>query len=262
MKLQLKLIAAAALIAVAGSASASIQQGNALAAGGGELVFFAYDATQGKSFQQDLGMIFNNFLPTNASLPNFSASVLGANWTSYLASVGGSLAGTTWGVVGEYKGSGIQVNGQRLMTTVAAGTTAAQLAAQSTNKLATAVAAANANFLALNATNVADANVAVNASYVNAYDFTANVGNNLGSGLTFSNANAIGTAAAFTYFARTTTGALAANTAYNNAFSFNFDGSSISAVTVSAVPEPTTYAMMIAGLMLVGGIARRRNSAK
>jgi hypothetical protein len=38
-----------------------------------------------------------------------------------------------------------------------------------------------------------------------------------------------------------------------------FDASS-GRVTIAAVPEPETYALMLAGLALMGGIARRRRN--
>jgi len=45
--------------------------------------------------------------------------------------------------------------------------------------------------------------------------------------------------------------------AYRNS-SVSFDGNKL---TVTAVPEPETYALMLAGLVAVGGIARRRRAA-
>ena len=42
----------------------------------------------------------------------------------------------------------------------------------------------------------------------------------------------------------------------------NYDNFSINAVAVAAVPEPTTYAMMLAGLGLMGSVVRRRQNRK
>ena len=43
---------------------------------------------------------------------------------------------------------------------------------------------------------------------------------------------------------------------------FGAYGGSMTASAVSAVPEPETYAMMLAGLALIGSIAVRRNKSK
>lgn len=47
------------------------------------------------------------------------------------------------------------------------------------------------------------------------------------------------------------------NTSYLTGYSASFDGTT---VTISAVPEPGSYAMLIAGLAAVGFVARRRRS--
>ena len=54
-------------------------------------------------------------------------------------------------------------------------------------------------------------------------------------------------------------------TAQSNTFYFRFGGAKadqfyLGAMTVAAVPEPETYAMLLAGLGLMGGLARRRRA--
>jgi hypothetical protein len=258
MKLQLKLIAAAALIAVAGSASAKISTDYSTT--GGELVFFAWDSAQGKSYQQDLGISYGSFLPGSANL-SFNISVLGQAWTDYMASVGGTLAGTKWGVTGIFAADSATPGQYGLLTTVAAGTTAATLNTQTTKPLVTAIDKFDANFKALNNKNVNDQDISNNASFANAYNYKGLVGNT-GGGLVFKDDNAIGTKSSFEYLllVDSAPNSRTSNTLFAGT-TLAFDGTTVSAVT-AAVPEPTTYAMMIAGLMLVGGIARRRNSAK
>jgi hypothetical protein len=40
-----------------------------------------------------------------------------------------------------------------------------------------------------------------------------------------------------------------------------YNGTTPLSVTISAVPEPETYAMMLAGLCLAGAVARRKRAA-
>jgi len=53
------------------------------------------------------------------------------------------------------------------------------------------------------------------------------------------------------------TGDVSGSSPYN----YNLDLSPIAASVVSSVPEPSTYALMLAGLGLVGFVARRRKAA-
>ena len=56
-------------------------------------------------------------------------------------------------------------------------------------------------------------------------------------------------------------GALNTNRTYFNLHSTQFPGGEIRAQLIAAVPEPTTWAMMILGFSLVGGSLRLRRSA-
>ena len=48
----------------------------------------------------------------------------------------------------------------------------------------------------------------------------------------------------------------------NSAYFESYDGSATLTQSIVAVPEPETYAMLLAGLGLVGAVARRRRQAE
>jgi hypothetical protein len=76
-------------------------------------------------------------------------------------------------------------------------------------------------------------------------------GFDIGSGMAFAALNSDDGSSLATgiYAVNLSTGALTLQASYNG---------TLSSLTVSAVPEPGTYAMLLAGLAAVGGIARRR----
>jgi hypothetical protein len=274
MRFNLKSIVAAVAMSVASaSAMASIQSGTVgNAGGGGELFFVAYDATAGikSSYIKDLGVTFSSFLttPTYSALGSLNVSS-DTKWGTYLSNIGGvaNLGNTRWAVVSTLQDSTIGINnaqGSKLLVTGQAAAPAA-----SNGQIAAAAGEINTVFLP----DLGDASgVAVNNSYVfSASDVTpknwsnieqANVNSNLG----FSIVNPIGTAANFYQLVRSSNRATTAgtvSTVLSNAstgYQWQFDGSSVYAAA-APVPEPETYGMLLAGLALVGAIARRRRAA-
>ena len=272
MKFNLKsIVAAVAMTVASASAMASIQNGTVgNAGGGGELFFVAYDATAGikSSYIKDLGVTFSSFLttPTYSMMGSLNVSS-DANWTTYLSNIGGAanLGNTRWAVVGNLQDSTIGINnpqGSKLLVTGQAAAPAA-----SNGQIAASAGEINTVWLP----DVGDASaVAVNNSYVySASDVTpknwSNIEqSNINSNLGFSIVNPINTGANFYQLVRTTnrsTGVGAVTTILSNAstgYQWQFDGSSVFA---APVPEPETYGMLLAGLALVGAIARRRRAA-
>lgn len=107
--MKLKLIAAAALFAVAGQASASIAPGTT---GNGELFLSVYDSVAKVSYARDLGITMNDFMASGSTAGyslNFAADTL-------LQSAFASLNGLKWNVAAlDDTGSGL--NGQRYLST-------------------------------------------------------------------------------------------------------------------------------------------------
>ena len=266
MKFNLKtLVAAVALAGASMSAMAGIQAGTG--AGGGELFFVAYDTTPGvkASFIKDLGVTFNSFLatPTYSTIGSLNVSS-DSNWTTYLGLVG-NLSSTKWAVVGNLQDTVVGINnanGSKLLVT------SASLPTATNGQVAAAAGQVNNTFLL----DLADATpAAVNNSYV----FDSSVGtaknwanieqSNINSTVPFSIANNVGDAANFYQLVRSSNRSTTAGTVStvlsqaSTGYQWQFDGSTV--VAAAAVPEPETYAMLLAGLAIVGGIARRRRRA-
>lgn len=254
MKFNFKAIAAAVAMVAAGQAFAAIQPGNLTSgATGGELVFYAFDDVTKTSYVKDLGVTFASFLAT----PTFaSVNVSGdANWVSYLGSVNSDTSNTYWGVFASEKTSALSANGVNILTTARANAPANS----STSQVRGIDGTFNTTYLgALQGTDV---NYAANLSYFSASTGTDNwaiaLQHNLAGKVGFITDNAIGTAANFyrlSAAASATTNATL-TTVLSAPTQITFDGTTLA---VAAVPEPETYSMLAAGLLMLGAVARRR----
>jgi hypothetical protein len=273
MNFKLKALVAAVAFAAAGSAFAAVQPGNQQTSSKqGEVVFYAfgYDANgNAATYVKDLGVAFDTFTTT----PGFAKVDLDTdnNWTSFLNA---GLTGSQWGVFATQKTSaattGAASAGAIRLLTTAAGNDATQ--AMSNANMTTALGNAN---LALVALNAGSTDYATNSSYyfapatVDGFTPSGNFGAFLGSdynttGVFFNATNALGTTTTAQFF--NVSRGLGSNAAgvpvvtdvdATKVWTLNA-GNELS--YVAAVPEPETYAMMAAGLLMLGAVARRRRA--
>jgi len=272
MKFNLKTLAAAVALAGASMGAQAAIQG-ASATNGSELVFYAYDSTAQVSYVMDLGVTFDSFLTT----PTFNATRLNnigsdSKWGSYVTAVGGAgnLGNTVWGVFGAKAAANPNTTGgfQALTT--------------SANIPPSITGTSSSNFTAINSVfntylaGLGDASaVAVNNSYLTnptdngTGDWFNSMTDRLGGKLNTNfggTVNAIGTDANFYRLSRGASASSAITRAEvlpgttNPAYVWEFDATNgTTAMLVAApIPEPETYGMMLLGLALIGGIARRR----
>lgn len=278
MNFKLKtLVAALALSAVATSANAAISGGST---GNSELVFSAWDSTAGVGYTYDLN--WNKFLNDmvgidqattaagNAALAAnavVQSSMIGANGVIFDDVLTGfNLAGSSnvqWNL-GAWDNNG---RTRLLMTQGDAGLPFAS----TNNQVKAAVTGINNYASQANSLVTVPGEDTFNTSVV--ADGSAYAGN-LGNGWlnnTVDTTNVLG-GTSFMYFLAPTTQASSAAQALQQQL-FSFDGKAIVAKTylqndqwrlqvaaVQAVPEPETNAMMLAGLGLMGFIARRRRN--
>lgn len=265
--MKLKLAAAAALVALSGAANAAIDNGNSTAtAGNGELFFSVWDANS--SYTRDLNVTINSFESEVAAVGDYLKSVSAdALFTSFLSTA--DLSSVKWAI------SAVDnIGARRIIETYSA-----LPAVYSTADLIRTAAGNLSSFVSnLNANGTATAESAIyavgNSGYAGNTDPKTGLYNLTNALVGFNRA---GTAANDSYetgLNLVRIGAAATGIAVGSYTPYADNGSALRAyldlnqgsatfgqLTIAApVPEPESYAMLLAGLGVMGAIARRRRN--
>lgn len=278
MSMKLKTLTAAVAIAASGMANAAIDN---FASGNSSLLFFAADKTGAPiSMSLDLSFNLNDFLPgttlSNSTIAwNFNTNTLSVNgvqqggtynWSSLLETFSGTaqVAQTSWGVIA---GDSTLASASDLTSIRYFSTSKSVLDLADNQSLSNL-----SNFSGVdNHFNAAALGQGANDG-ITATGGVAYIANNtaLGANFNWQNRAAAGSSAAAVGESQNVffyDGVAAGNsnratvTQYGNANGFATFSYSEGILTYTApVPEPETYALMLAGLGLVAAIARRRKS--
>ncbi|MCY4747036.1 PEP-CTERM sorting domain-containing protein [Pelomonas sp. UHG3] len=257
--MKLKSLALAVLAAVAAPSFAAVTVDGEI--GTGEFVLLATNSKG--SYAQDLGISLNQLNAVLANGGTWSQSVLGTQYDAFLA-FGGT--GTQWTIaainpIDAGFGPG-EINGWTTMNINQS------FGVLQNAQFGDAVGGLLTHFKDIdnraNNTGIGQENNRLASAFgTNTYSTADHTGYNQ----YFNQRNDIGVASALVYttHANEVSDAPTLQSFVGNAYgayTVNFDGSTISITGVTApVPEPSTYAMLAAGLMAVGFVARRRKQA-
>jgi PEP-CTERM motif len=285
MKFNLRAVAFAAAALVAGGAQADFNQ---VASGDGTLLFVAIDANNNISFTADLGLTISSFtngasFTTGLAAPvtwNFAtdatnSGIAGTNaWSAAYSTFSATQSGGdfTWGVIAGENVSGGTVAARNTLSTGNATqqqmtnvTTAAQVT-NALTPLAQFSAAVN-NFGNLNAVNTNGAATTTPGDAVAYVNGGGSIFNNFNGINTWSYMLTNGASSTFQRVQQFTNPTVTQFGAINAVDSlaaapitFTFDIATNTLVLAPAIPEPGTYAMLLAGLAAVGFMARRRKA--
>lgn len=259
--MKLKLIAAAALLAATGAANAAIDNG---ATGNGELFFTAWDGAN--SYTYDLNTTIDAFQASVSATGTgtYLDATLDTLFTTYLSTA--NMATMVWNIVAVDA-----LGARRILDTYSSlptNTVASDTTRSTVGATQSFIGAVNTGITAQGNGNSAvfAANTPGYANNTTGIRFGSNNG-----GATLFNINNTGTLANSTYdsgLGMVLIGAGASGVAATTYSTYVDEGFAVRAyfdassgrVTIAAVPEPETYALMLAGLALMGGIARRRRN--
>lgn len=260
--MQIKKIALAALVAVAAAPAFAFIDGAGVPMGQAELVFMAYN--ENGSFVKDLGITTDAFLAQVNATGTFNMSVLGSEYSRFTA-----LGGNTVWAVGAANPIEFGFNPGEVNYYGTKGVN--QSTFNVTNQLFNDGVNTMSNFFGITESFANNAGIGFDAG-VNNIEWTAkkaegtpdyeptaiHLQNN------YVTTNQIGTAAEMVYLTSSNgngSALVVGGAMGNQALRINFDGANITAISpVAVVPEPSTYAMLLAGLCAVGFVARRRQA--
>jgi len=261
--MKLKSLALAALVAVTAPSFATVitNYGSYDPAdiGKAEYVFIATNAAG--SYFQDLGTSTGSLDQLLSSVGSFSQTVSGTEWNKFAAFNG---TGTKWSIIAAQPiadglASG-EING---WTTVAAGQALGTVKNSESNQGILNLAEIFKTSDDLSSPKVANNTLAAKVSTTAFIDAQVKF-----SGY-FDTRNDVGTASQMVYLTPSTdVGDEPAlyqvlKNSSHSAYMANFDGTTvtITAAVTPAIPEPSSYAMLVAGLAAVGFVARRRKAS-
>lgn len=277
MKLTLKVIAAAAALLAAGSSFAQAATPLVGSSTGSDMLFVAFDQANSTSFTLDLGMTYGAFASsTAATLGQVFAINTGAqstfqNYVSTTLSTANAngegytsgLQGTEWAVIGAVNNVSM---GKGLDATITSGTAVSN----STGSLLSPITGhidSLTNTTGLNNGSFTTAQLQAGV-FSSASDYT-NSGYAMGTAaFNAKYGNVVGASAKMVNYVFTgsvstprTPSVFSEN---GNPIAVSFDGANLTFANaaVAAVPEPTSYAMMLAGLLMIGTLAVRRRNSK
>jgi hypothetical protein len=288
MKFQVKALVVALAMAATLPAQAQLNKGDSSSAGIGELFLNVYDVVSQESFVYDLtpqagfgSFELDNFLPTGVPSTNAGYNAPGAadakgidlTWSlandsafAAFSAANNNSANWKWNVVALdsiQTGRGVVQDGQRYLTTLEAGSPTLVEPNAVFNGLKTVNTTVDyVNGLAPGVDDPSAylSNSTISTGYLG---FTGSFGDTWLTALQASSTNTVGTSAEFFYITGNPNGNDALVTQYGNdaKFTFNYvNGAASLNYMTAAVPEPETYAMLLAGLGLMGFSARRRNA--
>lgn len=271
----MKLKQIAAVVALAAASVPAFADLTNPTSGNSALVFVLYDSVDQVSYALDLGLALDaNAAAGDAAFngaSSYSYSLSGANFSAFLSAAAATSNTLQFAVLGGEAG-GTAPASRRLFTTVTAGATTVPQTMGNINTSLTNIGnfygalvnSSNGQTFNATATSNGDGWAAAADSSSPAYFMTGNGMNKFNvAALTWTNNNAVGTAATFRSIVNTagvTSGAATTQADFAGVWSVAQSGSAYT-LTYSAVPEADGLALMLAGFGAVGFLARRRKAA-